>query len=239
MTATNEPVLLVENVVKDHQGLRPLRIKSLSIAAGEIVSIGGIDAGAAEVFVNLITGASLPASGEVSLFGQNTRAIPDGASWLASLEGLAMISTRGVLIEMFTPLQNIAMPFTLDVDPIDPHFIPQAGALARSAGLDPARLDLPVRKLAPIDQMRTHVARALALKPRLVIAEHPTATLPRDGVSVFAADLSRAARSGGASLLVLTADDEFAKALGGRRLLLQPATGELKQPGMMSWLGLR
>ena len=87
--------------------------------------------------------------------------------------------------------------------------------------------------------MRIHVARALALKPRLVIAEHPTATLPRDGVSAFAADLSRAARSGGASLLVLTADDEFAKALGGRRLLLQPATGELKQPGMMSWLGLR
>jgi predicted ABC-type transport system involved in lysophospholipase L1 biosynthesis ATPase subunit len=239
MTAATDPILVVENLVKDHGGLRPLRIKSLSLGSGEILSIGGIDAGAAEVLVNLITGASLPTSGDVSLFGQNTRAIPDAGAWLSSLDGLAMISTRAVFIEAFTPLQNIAMAFTLDVDPVDPKVIPQAGALARGAGLDPMRLDLPVGKLEPIDQMRTHVARALALKPRLVIAEHPTATMPRESVSTFAADLSRAVKANGAALLALTADEEFARALGGRRLLLQPATGELKQPGMMAWLGLR
>jgi predicted ABC-type transport system involved in lysophospholipase L1 biosynthesis ATPase subunit len=232
-------ILQVDNLVKDHQGLRPLRIKALSIASGEVVSIGGIDAGAAEVFVNLITGASLPTSGDVSLFGQNTRAIPDSAAWLSSLEGLSMISTRAVMIEAFTPLQNIAMPLTLDVDPLDPKFMPQAGALARAAGLDPAQLDLPVAKLSPLDKMRTHVARAMALEPKLLIAEHPTATMPRDLVAAFAADLSKAVQSSGAALLALTADQEFAKALGGRRLALQPATGELKQPGMMAWLGLR
>ena len=232
-------MIVVSNLVKDYQGLRPLRIKALTVEAGEIVSIGGIDAGAAEVFVNLITGASLPTSGEVSLFGRNTRDIPDSAAWLSSLEGLAMISPRAVMIEAFTPLQNIAMPITLDVDPLDPKFVPQAGALARGAGLDPALLDLPVGRLSPIDQMRTHVARAMALAPRLVIAEHPTASVPRDAIAAFAADLSKAVQSSGAALLALTADEQFAKALGGRRLALQPATGELKQPGMMAWLGLR
>ena len=90
-------MIVISDLVKDYQGLRPLRIKQLTVAAGEIVSIAGLDAAAAEVFVNLITGASLPTSGDVSLFGQNTRAIPDGTAWLSSLEGLAMITTRAVL----------------------------------------------------------------------------------------------------------------------------------------------
>ena len=47
-----------------------------------------------------------------------------------------MITARGILIEAFSVLQNIAMSFTLDVDPIDPRVVPQAGALARDVGID-------------------------------------------------------------------------------------------------------
>ena len=66
--------------------------------------------------------------------GSNTRAITDGDAWLKSLDGVGMITARGILIEAFSVLQNIAMSLTLDVDPIDPRVVPQAGALAREVG---------------------------------------------------------------------------------------------------------
>jgi ABC-type lipoprotein export system ATPase subunit len=225
-------LLEISGLKKEYQALRPLRIARLTVNPGDIISIGGIDAIAAETLVHLITGAALPDEGEVTLFGQSTRAITDSAGWLKSLDGIGMISARGILIEAFSLLQNIAMSYTLDVDPIDPRVVPQAGALARDAGLDPGAFDAPAGKSAPDVQMRVHLARALALNPKLLIAEHPSAALPREAVAAFGADLSRVAQKRGLALLAITADDVLARAIGGQRLDLVAATGELKTRGL-------
>jgi len=50
------PVLELAGISRDYHGLRPLRIAELVVAAGERVAILGLDAPAAEVFVNLATG---------------------------------------------------------------------------------------------------------------------------------------------------------------------------------------
>ena len=70
--------------LKDYRGLRPLRIERLTLAAGEQVALLGFDQPAAEVFVNLITGATLPDPGEVRVLGRPTAAITDSADWLAA-----------------------------------------------------------------------------------------------------------------------------------------------------------
>ncbi len=227
------PLIDVQGLVKDYQALRPLRMRSLTINVGDVVAVSGLDAIAAETFVHLITGATLPDSGEVSLFGRNTRSITDGEAWLKSLDGVGMLTARGILIQAFTVLQNVAMSLTLDVDPIDPRVLPEAGALAREAGLDPSAFDVPTGRMPADAHMRVHLARALALGPRVLVGEHPSATLSRDSVSSFAADLARVTRSRGLGLLALTADDAFAKALGGQRLVLNGATGELKPIGLL------
>jgi predicted ABC-type transport system involved in lysophospholipase L1 biosynthesis ATPase subunit len=96
--------------------------------------------------------------------------------------------------------------------------------------------DLPSGKAGPEVQMRVHLARALALGPRLLMGEHPSAGLPRDAVAAFGADLARVAQSRGLPLVVITADDALAKAIGGQRLELVPATGELRAPGLLKKL---
>ena len=73
--------------------------------------------------------------------------------------------------------------------------------------------------------MRVHLARALALGPKLLIAEHPSAALPRESVAAFGADLGNVARARGLGLIAITADDSLAKAVGGTRLELVAATG--------------
>jgi len=229
-------LLEIKGLKKDYQALRPLRIAQLTVLPGDVIVIGGIDSPGAETFVNLVTGATLPDEGEVLLFDRNTREIVDSEAWLKSLDGIGMITVRGVLIGMFSVLQNIALSLTLEVDPIDPRVVPQAGALARAVGIDEAQFDLPAGQLPLEVQMRVHLARSLALEPKILIAEHASAALPRESVSQFGADLARVAQSRGLALIAITADEVFAKAIGGRRVELVPASGELRAPGLLKKL---
>ena len=229
-------LLEIHGLVKDYQALRPLRIRELVVTEGTIVSLDGLDAIAAQTFVHLVTGATLPDEGDVIMLGKNTRAITDGDAWLKSLDAIGMVTGRGILIDAFSVLQNIAMSFTLDVDPVDPRVVPQAGALARDVGIDAMLLDVPAGKTGPEIQMRVHLARALALGPKLLVAEHASASLPRHTVAAFGADLARVAQSRGLALVAITADDALAKAIGGQRLELVPATGELRSPGLLKKL---
>ena len=234
MTDSTAPLIEVQQLSKDYQALRPLRMRLLTVQAGDVMAISGLDAVAAETFVHLVTGATLPDSGDISLFGVNTRSITDSTAWLASLDAVGMITARGILLEGFSVLQNVAMALTLDVEPIAPEFQPQASALASEVGLDPSVFETPTGRVSADIRMRVHLARALALGPKVLIGEHPSAELPRPSVASFAADLGRVARSRGLGVVVLTADDAFAAALGGQRLVLNGATGELKPPGLMA-----
>ncbi|MFM8532430.1 MAG: ATP-binding cassette domain-containing protein [Acidimicrobiia bacterium] len=229
-------LLEITGLTKNYQALRPLRIAQLRVLPGEVVVIGGIDGLAAETLVPLITGAALPDAGDVTLLGQNTKEITDGGAWLESLDAVGMVSARGVLIEAFSVLQNIAMSYTLDVDPIDPRVVPQAGELARSVGIDQSLFDAPAGKVPPDMQMRVHLAKSIALGPKLLIAEHPSATLPRELVPACGADLRKTAQSRNLALLAVTADDTLARAIGGRRFELLPASGELRAPGFFKKL---
>ena len=117
MTTPAGIVLELSDVSKDYRGLRPLRIASLELRAGEHIAIIGLDQTTAEVFVNLVTGATLPDRGDVRLFGRSTASITDSADWLAVVDRFGIVSPRAVLLESLTVVQNLAMPFTLDIEP--------------------------------------------------------------------------------------------------------------------------
>ena len=72
---TTDVVISLRNVHKDYHGLRPLRVQHLELRQGESVALIGFDQVGAEVLVNLITGATLPDSGDVDVFGAATIAI--------------------------------------------------------------------------------------------------------------------------------------------------------------------
>ena len=56
-------ILEIRGLIKNHQGLRPLRIRELTVMPNDILSIAGLDATAAETFVLLVTGADAPRRG--------------------------------------------------------------------------------------------------------------------------------------------------------------------------------
>ncbi len=233
MTSPATPVLEIDGVEKRYQGLRPLRLQSLAIAPGERVALLGLDAGASEVLVNLVTGASVADRGVVRVLGQNNAEIADGDDWLASLDRFGIVSPRAVLLEGSTLEQNLAMPFTLQIDPVQPDTARRVAELAVACGLSDggeagtAGLQQLAGAVSPEGRARAHLARAIALGPALLVLEHPTADLPPPSVAAFAADLVAVTEARRQATLVLTQDQAFAQRVAHRTLKWNPATGGL------------
>jgi ABC-type transporter Mla maintaining outer membrane lipid asymmetry ATPase subunit MlaF len=231
------PVLHLSGVRKQYNALRPLRLNQLTIEAGERVALSGLDAGAAEVLVNLVTGASVPDDGEVRVTGRSTAAIADGDEWLRWLDRFGIVSPRAVLLDAVTLLQNLAMPLTLQIDPLAAEVAAAASAAAREAGIEDQWLDRPVAALPAAVKMRAHLVRAVMLDPALLVLEHPTATLEPGHGRSFGEAVARVAGRRGTAALIISEDADFSEAAATRRLALHAASGELK-PRRRGLLGL-
>jgi ABC-type transporter Mla maintaining outer membrane lipid asymmetry ATPase subunit MlaF len=233
-----ELVLELRHVRKDYGGLRPLRIQQFALGQGESVALVGFDRITAEVFVNLVTGVTTPDAGEVRAFGQLTGDIADGDAWLASLDRFGLLSERAVLLDQLTVGQNLAIPFSLELDPIPDPVRHHIVRLAAEVGLQDSDLPRPMGSLAPPGRLRVRLARAIALQPRLLLSEHPNASIGPDDVAAFAADLSGVLEGRHLASVTLTADRTFAAAVAEQVLALQPATGELRaSAGWRRWFG--
>jgi predicted ABC-type transport system involved in lysophospholipase L1 biosynthesis ATPase subunit len=214
-------------VSKNYGGLRPLRIAELRVAPPDQVAILGLDQFAAEVFVNLATGATLPDAGEVRLFGRPTSSITDSAEWLALVDRFGIVSDRAVLLDQLTVVQNLAIPFTLQIEPPPGPERERAESVAREVGLSESAWTAPLTALDATASARVRLGRAIALDPAVLLLEHATARVERGAVSSYGADIRALASRRGLALIAATADEAFADAVASRVLKLDPATGRL------------
>ena len=221
------PALELTGVVKDYRALRPLRVASLVVEEGERVAISGLDRDGAEVFVNLVNGALVPDTGTVRVFGQATADITDGQAWLASLDVFGVVTERAVLLEGSSLAQNLALPLSLEIDPMPADIRAQVEALAAEVGLPAERLDRPVGDAPPVMRLRAHLAKAIALGPKVVLFEHPTASLAVEDARPFAETVRRVADARRLTILALTEDGVFADLVATRAYKLNGGTGAL------------
>jgi predicted ABC-type transport system involved in lysophospholipase L1 biosynthesis ATPase subunit len=225
-----EEALAIAGVTKDYRGLRPLRIERLELAVGDHVAILGLDPPAVGVLVDLVTGVTLPDRGDVRIFGRSSASIASGDEWLQLADRFGIVSDRAVLLEALTTIQNLALPFSLDIEPPSDDLRARATVLANEVGLAPEAWDRPVGELDAVDRLRIRVGRAVALDPAVLILEHPTADVPGTTVEALARDIRRVAEGRGAATITLTADQTFATAVAGRVLKAEPSTGKLRPP---------
>lgn len=228
---TGPPLIDLSGVVKQSAALRSLRVQSLSVAAGDRLVLSGFDAEAAEMLVHLVTGAALPDTGSIRIAGRDTREVATDREWLASLDRFGLVTERAILLDHLSVRANLALPLTLSIDPMAPDVRRAADALAEAVGLPAGRLDDRASSLDPLDRVRVHLARAVALGPELVILEHPTARLAGAASETFGRCLVRVADARQIGWLAISEDARFAAAVGGRRLRLRPSTGVVATPG--------
>lgn len=225
--SSNDVLLRLRGVSKDYRSLRPLRIAELDLPPGRSLALLGFDQTMAEVLVDLITGAILPDSGEIVAFGQHTSSIADPGSWLTTLDQFGLFTDRAVLVEQFTVEQNLALPLSITVEDMTPEIRARVAELASEIGLA-NELRRQAGVLGPALRARIRLGRSLALAPRVLVAEHPNATLSAQEASALGTDMARIIETRGIASIVLTADQSFARAVSKEILVLEPATGALK-----------
>jgi putative ABC transport system ATP-binding protein len=234
------PVVRVHGVRKEYHSMRPLRIAQFELGSTDTVALLGFDRAAAEVLVNMITGATLPDEGDVVIFGGSTRDITTTDSWFGVLDRFGILSERVVLVDELSVRQNLALPLSLDVESMAPELGREVDALRAEVGITVDEADAGIGSADPATRLRVRLGKALALEPDVILAEHPNASLPADEVAPFGRDLASIALRRGIAMLLFTADAAFAAAACRRVLTLRPATGELvPSSGWRRWLGGR
>ena len=230
----------IHGVLKSYlsQSLRPLRLQELTVSPDDRLHLRGFDAGAAEMFVHLVTGAALPDEGTVCIAGTDTRDIATDTQWLTSLDRFGIVTHRAVLIDQISLASNLALPLTVSIDPMPAEVRERVERLAIDAGFETASLDRPVAGLSAEQRLRLHLARAVANGPQLVMLEHPTAQLEdRDASSRIGETLRRLSDNYRFGWIALTEDAMFAESARGTVLELNPSTGQLAAPttGWRRW----
>jgi len=230
----------LEAVSKPYGAPQPLRVRRFTMRRGEAIVVRGLDASAAEMFVNLLTGASLPDEGHVRIDGRDTRDISTDTEWLASLDRFGLVTLRAVLIGQLPVRQNLALPMTLSIDPMADDVGAAVERLADDVGLARVRLAMRADTLAPAELVRVHLARALAVEPAMLLLEHPTAGLTDIGErEAFGALVAEIGRMRGLGWRALSDDEAFMRGTRAVAVTLEPNTGAVSSGGWWSQLMTR
>jgi len=196
-------LLEIENLRKSFrtpygQFLPVVDVPEFRLNAGEQVALSGPSGTGKTTFLNLIAGILTGDSGRVSLDGQNmtTLSEPDRDRHRAAVIGYIFQTFN--LLQGFTCLENVllGMSFGPGADRV------RARSLLDRVGLGD-RLDYFPRQLSTGQQQRVAVARALANRPKLVLADEPTGNLdPANAAQALALIRELCAEQGSALLLV-------------------------------------
>jgi ABC-type lipoprotein export system ATPase subunit len=206
----------VSRLGKAYQGRKVLDAVSFTLDPGERLLLLGPSGSGKSTLLNIICALTRPDEGEVRL-GDRVLAAPGGAPQGDALRRahIAIIFQGLRLVSALTVRGNLALAQRLQTGASDGAAIT---ALLERLGLG-HRADARPFELSQGEAQRAAIARALVVRPKLLIADEPTSALDRANAAVVADLLDELAREAGASLLVATHDDRLADHFP-RRLLL-------------------
>ncbi len=155
--------------------VRALNGINLSISAGEFTAIVGPSGSGKTTLLNILGGLDDPTQGAVIIDGVNITALPAGQRIGYRLHHIGFVFQAYNLIPVLTALENVIFILELQGRPKSEqerrgHDLLRAVGLAERAHNRPG-------ELSGGQQQRVAVARALAAKPKFILADEPTANL--------------------------------------------------------------
>jgi lipoprotein-releasing system ATP-binding protein len=200
---------LERTYVSGDRTLQVLNGADLDVARGEIVGLIGPSGSGKSSLLHAAGLLERPTAGQIFIEGRDCSALSDRVRTRIRLSTIGFVYQAHHLLPEFSALDNVALPQMIAGRS-------RKAARARAEELL-TRLGLAERihhqpaQMSGGEQQRVAVARALANKPRLLLADDPTGNLdPTTSAAVFE-NLYELARSEGVAALVATHNLELAR----------------------------
>ncbi len=182
---------------------------SLQLAAGEVVAVLGPSGSGKSTLLHLLGGLDRPDAGQIwwGDFPVHMHAPSDLSERRAHYVGL--IFQNHYLLSDLSLLENVSLPSRIIGRPDEE----RARELLTKVGLE-HRLHHPPSRVSGGERQRTAVARAMALRPAVILADEPTGSLDRERATDVLNLLLDLAAEQSTAVVIVTHDEDLVAAAG-------------------------
>lgn len=164
---------LTKQYGQDPNMIKALDDVNISIEAGEFVAIVGTSGSGKSTLLNMLGGLDRPSSGSVNVDQFELGKLSDEELTVFRRQRIGFIFQNYNLVPILNVYENIIMPIQLDGKEPDEPFIQEIVSLL---GIEKKLFQMP-NTLSGGQQQRVSIARALASKPAIILADEPTGNL--------------------------------------------------------------
>ena len=222
------PAIELRDVTRSFPGppeVQALKGVSVSVADGDYVSVTGPSGSGKSTMLNILGLLDRPTVGEYRLGGVLTGALGEDERAALRARHLGFVFQAFHLMSRRSVLENVLLPMLYNGTPRAERE-PRAREAVERVGLG-HRVDFLPGRLSGGERQRVAVARAVASRPRVLLADEPTGNLDQ-GTSAGIMSLFEELHAGGLTLVVITHDADVARR-ASRRIRL--ADGRLSEAG--------
>jgi len=189
--------------------IKVLRGVDLSIAPGEIVALLGPSGSGKSTFLQAVGLLEGGFEGSIRILGEEVAALDNEGRTRVRRDSLGFVYQFHHLLPDFSALENVMLP-QLVINRSEEDARARAENLLSALGLE-HRLTHRPSQLSGGEQQRVAVARALANRPKLVLADEPTGNLDEATADIVLTQFLDLVRGQGAAALVATHNERLAK----------------------------
>jgi putative ABC transport system ATP-binding protein len=200
------PLLEISGLVKsfaapDGERSVIIDVPAFALAEGEQVAVRGASGSGKTTFLNLIAGILQADRGRIALGGQDLAVMAEGRRDRLRATTIGYVFQSFNLLQGYSALENVmlGMLFGSGIDRGRAHTLLERVGLGHRLNYRPAQLSIG-------QQQRVAVARALANRPKLVLADEPTGNLDQQHAGEALALIREVCREERAALLLVSHD---------------------------------
>ena len=212
MSDVAKPALIVHDLRRTFtQGVKSIEVLcgvDLTVAEGEIVALLGPSGTGKSTLLQAVGLLEGGFSGSIRLLGEEAASLDDAGRTRVRRDALGFVYQFHHLLPDFTAEENVILPQIIRGKTHE-EASERSKALLSMLGLA-ERLDHRPAQLSGGEQQRVAVARALANRPALVLADEPTGNLDEGTADRVLAELLRLVRGEGAAALIATHNERLA-----------------------------